>query len=64
VDSKRLTASFSELLERCKGKRDIECLCRLFKELCILEEDFEMAAQFRDFQCKNLPNKTNREERK
>ena len=47
--------SLSRLVDRCCGKRDKECLYRLFKEASIIDQDFETACALRALQFANKP---------
>lgn len=47
--------SLARLVDRCAGKRDRECLYRLFKEASIIDQDFEAAMHLRGLQNENKP---------
>ena len=51
-------ASFHQLMDRCSPhSRDAATICRCFKELCILKQDFDEAAIYRDLQFEHCPPK-------
>lgn len=51
----RLAIPLHRLSERCHGKRDRECLYRLAKEVCIIDQQFESACHLRALQRANRP---------
>ena len=52
-----LSFSLARLVDRCAGKRDRECLYRLFKEASIIDQDFESACALRTLQFENKPTR-------
>jgi len=51
----RHRATFRQLFERCQSRRDRECLCRVFKEVAIIGQDFDLATAYREIQKTFLP---------
>jgi len=49
--------TLAQLVERCVGKRDRECIYRLAKGVAIIEQDFEAALQLMDLQNQNKPRR-------
>lgn len=47
------STTFRKLFRQCASRRDRECLCRVFKEVTILSQEFSMAAQYRELERAN-----------
>ena len=47
--------TFKRFIARCKDRRERETLCRLFKEICIIDQEFSSAMFYRERQLDNFP---------
>lgn len=49
--------TFKKYIARCRSRRDRETVARIIKEVCILDQDFESAAFYRERQRDNAPRR-------